>query len=373
VQASTTTWGDMQVYPASSNWGNPTLATFAAHHDPDVIVALCDAWVLNPEAWPDLEVAIWAPIDHYPIPPAVLGVLNHARVRPIAMSRDGEKWMGRFSLDPLYVPHGVDTSVFRPMPEVRAGARQALSIPEDAFLVGMVAANKGSPQFPRKSFPQVFDAFAQFAKEHQDAYLYVHTDAEPIGMNSSSGIDLYTLARATGCPEDRVSFPPPHAWHLGIMDERFVASLYQAFDVLANPSMGEGFGIPVLEAQACGVPVITSDHSAMTELTAAGWAVGGDRWWDALQSSFAIVPSIAGIYDALEAAYEARGDQELRDKAVEFAQGYDADLVTEKFWVPALEQLAKPREIPALNGKVSRQVRRAEERKRRKVGLTQCE
>jgi hypothetical protein len=51
---------------------------------------------------------------------------------------------------------------------------------------------------------------------------------------------------------------------------------------------------------------------------------------------------------------------------VRFAQTYDADRVAEEYWGPALEALAKPREIPPLNGKVTRQQRRAEERRRAK-------
>ena len=364
LQAGDTTWHGIPVYPGSANWGNPTASVFAKHFQADVVITLCDAWVMNPEAWPELEMAIWAPVDHHPLPPLVLGVLQHERVRPIAMSRDGEEWMRKFSLDPLYVPHGVDTSVFRPQPDRKAEARKALSIPQDAFLMGMVAANKGNPSFPRKGFPQAFEAYAHFAKTHEDAYLYCHTQAEGQG---NDGIDLPTLARAVGCPEDRLAFPPMHAWHLGVMDRYFLANVYAAFDVLLNPSMGEGFGIPILEAQACGVPVIASDHSAMRELTQAGWLVTGDPWWDALQQSFAIVPSIGSIERALEMAYEARDDQELRAAAVEFAQGYDADLVTEQFWVPALEALSKPREVPPLNGKVSRQVRRKMERAKAKA------
>jgi glycosyltransferase involved in cell wall biosynthesis len=45
--------------------------------------------------------------------------------------------------------------------------------------------------------------------------------------------------------------------------------LYCASRLLAYPSLYEGFGLPVLEAQACGVPVVTSDVSSLPE-------VGGD-------------------------------------------------------------------------------------------------
>lgn len=361
VQAATLEWRGMPVFDANRDWGNSSISIFAKHVGADWVIALGDAWVLKPDKWDDdLKVAIWAPIDHYPIPPPVLAVLQHEKVRPIAMSRFGEEWMRKFSLDPLYVPHAVDTQVFRPQPEHRAGARYALSLPEDAFVVGMVAANKGwSPHACRKSFPQAFDAFARFAKRHDDAYLYVHTEA----LGSGGGIDLWVLAKAVGVPEDRVAFPPPEAWTLGVMDNKFVSGVYSALDVLCNPSMSEGFGIPILEAQSCGVPVITSNHSAMPELTAAGWLVDGDRWWDAPQSSFALMPSIQSIEDALEAAYEARGDAGLSAKAREFALAYDADLVATEYWQPALEALAKPREVAPLNGaKESRQVRRARER-----------
>lgn len=369
VQAATLEWNGMPVFPAGLRWGNPSISTFAKHVGADWVIALCDAWVMKPDEWADdLRMAIWTPIDHWPIPPAVLAVLQHPKVRPIAMSRDGEKWMRKFQLDPLYVPHGVDTTVFRPQPDHKAAARKALSIPENAFLVGMVAANKGNPMFPRKGWPQAFDAFARFAKDHPNAYLYAHTQAQPVG---GDGIDLAVLARAVGIPEDRVCFPPDAAWDLGVMDRRFLAGVYSALDVLLNPSYGEGFGIPIIEAQACGVPVIVSNHSAMSELCGAGWLVEGDRWWDPLQASFAIMPSIGSIQQALEQAYDAKDDQELRDRAVEFAAGYDADRVTDLYWQPVLEQLDRPTEIPPLkqtSGK-SRQVRRAEARRKAKAKI----
>jgi len=87
----------------------------------------------------------------------------------------------------------------------------------------------------------------------------------------------------------------------------------------------------------------------MTELCGAGWLVKGDPWWDALQESFFIAPHVAAIVDALEAAYAARGDQELAARAAAFAADYDADLVADRYWRPALERLlaAEPEEAVA--------------------------
>jgi D-inositol-3-phosphate glycosyltransferase len=362
LQGSKLDLGGITTFPASGNWGNNSVSTFAKHFEADYVIALCDAWVLRPDQWSDdLKVAVWAPIDHYPIPPEVLKTLMHEKVTPIAMSQFGFKWMRDFKLDPLYVPHGVDTKLFRPQPEIKARVRKELEIPEDAFLVGMVAANRASPYIPRKGFSQAFDAFAQFAADHDDVYMYVHADA----TEGQKGIDLDVLANALATMIDydveHIRFPPQEVFHLGF-SQHGMSNLYQAFDVLLNPSLGEGFGVPIIEAQACGVPVITSDHSAMSELTQAGWLVSGERLWDPPQSSWMILPSIVSIRNALEAAYEERDNKELREGAREFAMLYDADRVTAEFWVPALERLSRPKEVGPL--KANRAQRRQAARQR---------
>src|SRR5690606_3301616 len=146
---------------------------------------------------------------------------------------------------------------------------------DDDFLVGMVAANKGATP-PRKAFPQVFQAFARLRRTHKNAYLYLHCEMS----TAHSGINLRALAHACGIPGDAIKHTPSRQFVLGVEPEQ-VALLHSAFDVLANPSYGEGFGIPIIEAQACGTPVIVTDFSAMRELCGSGWLVGGDPWYDA--------------------------------------------------------------------------------------------
>jgi glycosyltransferase involved in cell wall biosynthesis len=328
--------GPITCCPGDAQWGNANLAPYAARHQADLVIALCDAFVLRPDLWPeslDMPVWVWAPVDHQPCPPLVAQVLAHPRLTPVAMSRFGQEQLREQGLDPLYVPHGVDSRVFRPRPEIRAEVRAELGIPPDVFLAGMVAANTGGP-VSRKGFPQAFQAFTRFAETSPDAWLYVHTQPRPAG----GGLQLDMLAEACGCPQARLRFPHAESWELGYSAES-VAHIYQAFDVLLQPSMGEGFGIPILEAQACGVPVIASDHSAMPELVEAGWLVDGDPWWDETQKSFFLNPSVGGIVDALGEAYQARDDQPLRARAAGFARGYDADLVTGADWLPHLQTL----------------------------------
>lgn len=356
LAGSTFEWNGATVYPADGVWGNRTAATYARHHKADLVIALCDAWVLKPDEWPeDIKLAIWAPVDHHPCPPAVYATLSHPKVTPIAMSRHGEAEMTAAGLKPLYVPHGYDPGVFYPDPDRRAEIREQLGIPDDAFLAGMVAANKGNPATPRKGWSPAFYAWSRFAARREDAWLYCHTEAKP---STGGGIDLDRLAVWTRA--QRLRFPPDEAWAYGFSSSR-VADLYRAFDVLLMPSMGEGFGVPALEAQACGCPVIASNHSAMPEVARVGWLVEGEPWWDELQASEFIVPYIGSIEHALEQAYLARHDDAIKIAAVEHALAYEADRVTAEHWAPTLEVLAEPGRLTGASG-----LNRAERRRRKR-------
>lgn len=344
LQGRETRWNGITCYPSDGEWGNAALGTFADLHRADQVIALCDAWVLRPDVWkPGLRAAVWTPVDHWPIPPPVLHVLADERIQPIAMSRFGDDLMETFGLDPIYIPHAVDTTLFRPQPEIRDAVRDELEIPREAFLVGMVAANVGGVD--RKSFDESLLAFARFAREHDDVWMYAHTQSNK-GGGGRGGLDLELVATTYQVPPGRLRFPHPETFQVGL-PAAAVAYIYQAFDVLLNPSKGEGFGVPIIEAQASGVPVIVSNHSAMPELCGAGWIVEGQPKFDEAQSSCWIIPYVDHIVSALEAAYDARDDKGIRSRAVAFAAAYDAQNVSETYWKPALARLAEPAEVAA--------------------------
>jgi glycosyltransferase involved in cell wall biosynthesis len=126
--------------------------------------------------------------------------------------------------------------------------------------------------------------------------------------------------------------------HFKPLPSEKMALLYSAMDVLLNPATGEGFGVPVLEAQACGTPVIVTDFSAMQEVCGAGWKVGGQRWWTP-QQSFQVKPDVADIVSALQHCYQLSpaARQELSAKAVEHASGYEVGKVVRDHMLPALD------------------------------------
>ena len=121
--------------------------------------------------------------------------------------------------------------------------------------------NKGYPS--RKSLPQIVEAFAAFRARHDDAILYLHTD---LGGSYQEGVDLAPLLHAFGLDPEIVRFPDQYRYQFDPFGEEYMADVYSSFDVLLNPAMGEGFGLPVLEAQACGVPAIVTDFTAMSEV-----------------------------------------------------------------------------------------------------------
>jgi glycosyltransferase involved in cell wall biosynthesis len=341
-------WKGMPVYPGGYDmWANDVLSLHSRHHFNEsngLILTLCDVWVIKNPALKQMPMASWVPIDHTPIPPKVAQFFAEYNSHPIAMSKFGLAELQNLGFDASYVPHGIDTDVFRPVTEIGGrSVREVLGVPADAFVVGMNAANKGSQKI-RKSFPQVFLAFAMFRKKRPDAILYLHTEK----FGHSAGVDLIRLAQACGVPEDSIMYTDQYAYRMGLKPE-MLAAMYSAFDVLASPSMGEGFGIPVVEAQACGVPVIVSDATAQPELCGSGWTVGGVPDWDEAQASWFHLPDVFEIAAAMDEAYEGQGD---REKARQFALGYHHTTVYEDHWVPVLERLATMVELPSVDFEV---------------------
>jgi glycosyltransferase involved in cell wall biosynthesis len=298
-----------------------------------IVVTLMDVWVLDPTLAQELRMACWTPVDHAPPPPRVVTFLIDSGAVPIAMSRFGEEMLR--DLDPLYVPHAIDTDVYKR--RNKKAIREKGGFPEDAFLVGMVAANKGRPS--RKGFQEAFQAFARLLAAHENAYLYLHTN---VSHNYANGENLTALLESLQIPQDKVRIADQYSVMYSPYSQKDMAQLYSAMDVLLNPSKGEGFGIPIIEAQACGTPVIVTDFTAMPELCGAGWTVRHTPYWTGLES-WEAHPDVDDIVSALEECYAMSPAQreKMATTARRHALQYDVRRVFKEHWVPTMREVEK--------------------------------
>jgi glycosyltransferase involved in cell wall biosynthesis len=85
-------------------------------------------------------------------------------------------------------------------------------------------------------------------------------------------------------------------------------------------------------------PVIVNDFSAQPELVGDGWKVRGQPLWDASQNAWFNTPAVEDIVNALEQAYERKGERSPRARNF-IVENYDADFVYENMWRPLLDDL----------------------------------
>lgn len=328
-------WNGIPVYPRAYHpYGQDVAAAHALQFRADILISLMDAWVCQPEALKGVPWCPWFPVDMEPLPPPVKRKVEQAFCR-IVFSRFGQRMCEEAGLEVEYVPHSVDTVTF--CPQDRRESREKLGWPQDAFIVGMVAANKGTPS--RKAFTQQIEAFARLHRRHPDTILYLHTTKAERG--ELDGVNLPELCEYLGLRVGTdVRFADQYRLVIAYTEQE-MAVIYSAMDVLTSVSMGEGFGIPIVEAQACGTPVVVGDWTSMGELCFAGWKVPreeADAWWTPL-AAYQWVPRIAAVEACLEEAYNAARDEEIRAKAREGALAYSADRVVEYYWRPVLAML----------------------------------
>lgn len=342
LSGTETEWQGIPVYPAGARpngYGIDMVPYFYQKFNADIVIILADAWVGHSKVdeLAKLNVANWLPVDAAPLSRRDFNYLIASGAYPIAMSGFGRQMLTDANLRPYYGPHGIDLTVFRPRTDDadRNELRAELEITEDTFVVGMNAANR---DLWRKGFFEQFTAFARFHAQHPDSRLYVHTMVE-----HPNGLDIISLARSCGI-EDALLVPeqgPMVAGEIG--SAALVRNFYHLIDLYSGCSLAEGFGIPIIEAQACGVPVVVTDASAMTELCdSGGWLIGSEPMWVEGHQSRWAKPRIGHIVHAYRDAYLDWRETRMVERSVSalvHASQYDVDKVLVDYWKPILEDL----------------------------------
>lgn len=325
---------DWDILPITSDiYGNTAISSYALEFKSDVVISLLDIWVLDKEYGRGFMWCPYMPIDMEPLPVAFTSRLQHAYL-PLVYSKYASRVFDGLGIEHMYVPHGVDTTVYKPMVKWKRASRKALGFPEEtwsSYIFGMVAANKGLPA--RKAFPEVFEAFSRVVDAGVDAYLYLHT----LVTTTAGGPDLQVMARVFGI-EDRIVYSNEHLLLSGAYKSADMARVYNSMDCLLSPSYSEGFGIPIIEAQACGVPVIACDSFAMTELAQVGWLVPWDHKLYHQLGANMYMPSVDALTSAMLEAVKV-GRKQLAQDATNAMRVYDWQYVIDTYWKPVIRRL----------------------------------
>lgn len=285
------------VYPKGFDaWGNDVIKLHLEDAKAEALVTLIDLFVLDPNIWASLPVpwVAWTPIDSLGIGDTTLQVLKIANV-PVAMSNYGAEQMVANGVEPAAVIyHAVDTEIFKPMDKTECRAQ--LEIPDDMYLIGMVMANKGD----RKQYPLQLTAVKKWMEQHPELNVRVFMHCDP--TSAMGGWDMRQLVRIIGL-EGKVFSTNQYRTSVIPAETELMAAIFNSFDVLLNCSSGEGFGIPIVEAQACGVPVITHGVTAMPEITINGYCVKSGSQGMGGHYAWQFQPDIDDMVYRLECVY----------------------------------------------------------------------
>jgi glycosyltransferase involved in cell wall biosynthesis len=198
---------------------------------------------------------------------------------------------------------GVDLNVFKPMDKNALRKEWGLGKGEDRtktlFVIGTVMHNQ-----KRKLFTDLFESYAMLRKKHanvreiEKSVLLCHTSWPDVGWDipellqrsgvqrhviftykcdSCSHVFLHWFIPTNPAGMGQCVFCGNHTAHMpnthNSVSEEDLAEIYNLMDIYCQPAICEGWGVPVVEAKACGIPVLCSNYSALEDHVENGGAL----------------------------------------------------------------------------------------------------
>lgn len=253
------------------------------------------------------QPSYWARLPEFVSKLAALPGSTDPMFVPIAMSKFGAKFLE--TDDVIY--HGVEPE-FRPVTEDdpivttagevitdKASAKVAFGFDPDQFLVLRVDRNSH-----RKNFGDTWRALVPVMKRHKNMVAWFHCRAE------GDSLEIPQLLNRDPETSDRFFYPGLYSTVHGWPNQDLVA-LYNAADLFVSTSMGEGFGLTLAEAAACGVPIIAQKVSSIPEVVGpGGFLIPPERLMAVDSGEDQWLPDVKGFTNAIERLYSDRGLRE---------------------------------------------------------------
>jgi len=277
---------------AANQWGAWRLEEICLDFKPDVVLDIRDWWMFEYTARSPFRKNF-----HWAIMPTVDSAPQMENWLATYINADSVCAYSEFGRDTLLeetneavnycglAPPAANGELLKPVPDKDAH-REAMGFEKGVNIVGTIMRNQ-----KRKLYPDLIQAFKLFLRQYPDigkkTFLYLHTAYPDIGW------DIPRLIRESGighkilctymCHECGKVFPSffhdavqtcpkcgqPRA-HMPTsqngVSTQDLAAIINCFDVYIQYAICEGFGMPQVEAAACGVPVMSVDYSAMASV-----------------------------------------------------------------------------------------------------------
>lgn len=337
-------------------YGQDALQFYTKLYEIDYVITVLDNFVsvyyYIPNLLKQLKVGhiCHCTINSAPLSPILADKIKDADFW-VAPSKFSEKVLLNAGFEPAkvhYIPHGVNTKIFKPLSKDEIEKHKQMIDYKDKFVFLSVATNTGS----EKNWQGLFYAYKIFLAKNPEAKenTILHCQTNP---HYPGGYDLELLAKMYGIA-DNLRFIAGISLNAGTPPEEMV-KLYNIADCYVSPTMGESFSLPAIEAMACGNPCIIPNHTTGPELVGEpktgllidllkmkntdifGWTgpTISDKW---LIDPVDMADKMTKIYK----------DEKLREKfsknAVKFAKGYDWEKVIIKKWLDFFKYIENFRE-----------------------------
>jgi len=350
-------WGVLIHHSGDDPFNEDVIIDYYVQWKADMLIAIKEPWVLRDMHKWAINFVPYAIIDHSPVSPLITSRLQTAfRILCPSHHAQRELIQAGFERERIcYVPHGVDCSKFKQL-EDKAACRRLFGLQPDDYVIGIVAMNR-----VRKMIPQMMKGYKRFLEMNPDVknvHLFLWTNVYPtsgpsmpimgvsdVGVNLLN--EMHNLGIAAGPNDARWMDPNSFSklMRLGGLkdydpnpDEPDLIKLYNSFDVHLAATGGEGFGLTLIEAQACGVPVIATEYAAAPEQVGAGLTVmPSDYIVINTPGTRYAIPDADGIAEALTKIYNA-DPEKLARRARIFALRYDWNRIIDQYWKPFLEE-----------------------------------
>ena len=256
--------------PSQRDWENSAIyQVINEMFKPDVVIAMGDEWMVDYlykiPIRDNFKLIHEVPIDGEPIPRQWARDFKTADVL-ISMSEYGKRVIqdADKNCNVTVLPRGIDTSVFTKINAPKEMLRKSyMPTAQGRFVVGVFNRFQD-----RKQIGRAVEAFAKFISDgkHKDCDLYLHLDMnDAFSVSQKKTLDgEFGLIERYGI-RDRIIVNKDITVEKGVTSD-VLNALYNCCNVYLSTTQGEGYGLTVAEALACGLPCIATNYTTIPEL-----------------------------------------------------------------------------------------------------------